>query len=375
MSIKKPAIIGLGRSDYRALWLDKSHGRDERALARDVFEQALKDSGLARQEIDGLLVSRVAEGKDLGRELGLSPRWFAEVDGKGRNCGPALLQAAEAIREGRAQTVALLYANDGRSRRQTYGGQRDYASQYGDVYGFTSPGAWLAAAWRRYCHLYGADERVLARLALSARRAAALDPCSLPLPELSDAAYFAAPFVAEPLRRPDYCPVNDGGVCLILSAQEPCRRPAAHIEGGAWRQQPAGLYMGEDFFFATARQAAADLASRGLSLSEPWPDLLMIYDNFTPNVVFALEGFGLCGQGEGWRDVLAGGLPPLNPGGGMLAGSYMQGWNLLYEAALQLRGEAGERQVAPCRRAAYLCTAARVSAVILSNGEDERHDR
>ena len=73
--------------------------------------------------------------------------------------------------------------------------------------------------------------------------------------------------------------------------------------------------------------------------------------------------------------MLEGSLPPLNPGGGMLAGSYMQGWNLLYEAALQLRGEAGERQVSPCRRAAYLCTAAKVSAVILSGVEEEGYDR
>ncbi|MBO7668797.1 MAG: hypothetical protein J6T26_10080, partial [Firmicutes bacterium] len=234
-------------------------------------------------------------------------------------------------------------------------------------------GAWLAAAWRRYCHLYGADEAVLEHLAVSARHAAALDPCSLPLPELDEAADFASPFIAEPLRRPDYCPVNDGAVCLILSGREPTGRAAAHIEGGAWLRQPAGLYMGEDFFFSTARQVAADLESRGLALRQQRPDLLLIYDNFTPNIVFALEGFGLCEQGQGWRAVLEGSLPPLNPGGGMLAGSYMQGWNLLYEAALQLRGEAGERQVVPCRRAAYLCTAAKVCAVLLSN-EEERHD-
>ncbi len=375
MSRERPAVIGVGRSDFRALWQDKNHGLDERALARDVFEQALNDSGLERRQIDGLLVSRVAEGERLGRELGLAPRWFAAVDGKGRNCGPALLQAVQPIREGKAETVALVYANDGRSRRQTYGGQRDHASQYGDVYGFTSPGAWLAAAWRRYCHLYGADEAVLEHLAVSARRAASLDPCSLPLPELNEAAYFASPFIAEPLRRPDYCPVNDGGVCLIISSREPARQPAARIEGGAWLEQPAGLYTGEDFFFSTARQAAAELAGQGLSLSETRPDLLLIYDNFTPNVVFALEGFGLCERGEGWRDVLSGSLAPINPGGGMLSGSYMQGWNLLYEAAAQLRGEAGERQVSPCRRAAYLCTAAKVSAVILSGGEEEGYDR
>ena len=369
MSKERPAVIGLGRSDYRALWNNRGHGRDERALACEAFAEALTDSGLTANDIDGLLVSRVADGAELDRELGLEPRWFAQVDGKGRHCGPALLQAVDAIRTGKAETVALVYANDGRSRRQTYGGQREYASQYGDVYGFTSPGAWLGAAWRRYCHLYGADQRTLAYLAVSARRAAALDPCSLPLPALKEEDYYASPFITEPLRRPDYCPVNDGAVCLILTGL-PELGPVPRVLGGAWTEQPAGLYMGEDFFFSTCRKVAAELEEKGLSLQEQRPDLLMIYDNFTPNIVFTLEGFGLCGQGKAWRDIETGSLPPVNPGGGMLSGSYMQGWNLLYEAALQLRRAAGDRQVSPCRRAAYLCAAARVSAVLLGREEE-----
>ena len=372
MSEKRPAFVGLGRSDYRALWRHKDHGLDEYALAEQAFSQALADCGLERAQIDGLLASRVADEKRLCRELGLDPRWTLCVDGKGRNCGPAVLRAAEAIHKGEARRIALVYANDGRSRRQTYGGQREYASQYGDVYGFTSPGAWLSAAWRRYCHLYGADERVLARLAAAARANAALDPCSLPLPPLSEEDYLDSPFVTEPLRRPDYCPVNDGSVCLILSADPVPRKPPVYLLGGAWRPMPPGIYTGEDFFFSTARRVASDLAEAGLSLKERPADLLMIYDNFTPNIIFALEGFGLFEQGRAWREPDR--LPPLNPGGGMLAGSYMQGWNLLYEAVLQLRGEAGPRQVRDCRRAAYLCTAALVSALVLAK-EEESHER
>lgn len=373
METRQAALIGAGRSDFRRLWRERQHGLDERALAREAFAAALADSGLTGRDIDGLLVSRVARGEELGRELGLCPRWLAQVDGKGRNCGPALLQAARAIRQGRADTVALIYANDGRSRRQTYGGQTDYASQYGDVYGFTSPGAWLGAAWRRYCHLYGADPLTLARLAVASRQAAALDPCSLPLPPLTVEDYLASPLVTEPLRRPDYCPVNDGGVCLILSCRREVAQRPVRILGGAWRQMPDGLYMGEDFFFTPARQVRDDLAKQGLPLDRDSLDLLLIYDNFTPNVIFTLEGFGLSQQGAAWRDLENNALPPINPGGGMLSGSYMQGWNLLYEAVMQLQGRAGARQVANCRRAAYLCAAAKVCGVVLAR-EDE-HER
>ena len=370
MEQRQPALIGGACSDYRALWQQRDHGRDEYDLAEAVFAAALADCGLDRDGIDGLLVSRVDDGAGLARRLGIDPRWLRQADGRGRFCAPALLAAAAAVRRGEAETVAIVYANDGRSRRQTYGGQREFASQYADVYGFTSPGAWLGAAWRRYCHLYGADASVLAHLAADAHRAAALDPCSLPLPPVSEADYPDSPYITEPLRRADYCPVNDGAVCLILSRRRAAGCPAVLIAGGECLPQPPGLYMGEDFFFSTARKVAAALEGGGLSLSKPRPDLLLVYDNFTPNVVFALEGFGLCRQGEGWRDILTGGLPPLNPGGGMLAGSYMQGWNLLYEGLRQLQGKACARQVPGARRADYLCTAAVVSALVLER-EDE----
>ena len=99
----------------------------------------------------------------------------------------------------------------------------------------------------------------------------------------------------------------------------------------------------------------------------------MIYDNFTPTVLFSLEGFGYCPQGMSGRFVADGNLRmndgrfPTNTSGGHISESYMQGWALNIEAVRQLRYECDARQIKNVSRIHYMASSPVISSILYAN--------
>ena len=80
-------------------------------------------------------------------------------------------------------------------------------------------------------------------------------------------------------------------------------------------------------------------------------DIACLYDGFSFNCLSWIEALGFCGLGEG-GDFIDGGTRireggdfVLNPHGGQLSAGRLHGYGFFHEAVLQLRGEAGDRQV------------------------------
>jgi acetyl-CoA acetyltransferase len=345
------AVVGVGNTKY-----GNFPEIDDYGLGASAFRSALEDSGLEKSQIDGLLVCRIPYYARMGEVLGISPRWTITLPGHGRMSAMAIIEAMAALHAGLANYVALIYANIGRSRRVNYGG--DESPNVWDPWGFTSPGAAHALMFRRHMALYRTTTRQLGEVSVAFRQHAILNPDAvMKHPITIDDHEDSRPIVL-PLRLLDYCLINDGAVCLILTTRErsrDLRKPAVLISGVGAKEsyRRASIANFElDFWYAALQSIAAEVY--GMAGVGPQDvDALMAYDNFTPTVLFSLEGLGFCPRGEGGRFVEGGALQlggrlPMNTDGGHLSNSYMQGWALNVEAVHQLRGECGARQVPGC---------------------------
>ena len=367
----KAAVIGVGTTKF-----GNFPHTDEYGLAADAFRAALADGGIDKRAIDGLVVCRIPSYARMGEVLGLDPRWSLTLPPHGRMSGIGIIEAALAIATGQASTVALLYANIGRSRRVNYGGEE--SPNVWDPWGFTSPGAAHALMFRRHMELYGTTTRQLAEVSVAIRAHACLNPDAVMRVPITIEDHESARFITEPLRLLDYCLINDGAVCLILSAAERARDFA---------QAPVliGGFGGRDAFSASAIPnfdidfwhdpvAEAGTEARAMAGVERGDiDALMAYDNFSPTVLFSLEGLGFCPRGEAGRFVQGGtirlgGALPMNTDGGHLSNSYMQGWALNVEAVRQLRGGCGARQVADAQVVQYVQATPCTRSIIYTRG-------
>lgn len=372
------AIVGVGTTPFGPLYQDRSVRRSPYDLAARAYSAALADAGLEPGDVDGLICARIPSYTRLADMIGLRrPGLALSIDGAGRMSAVAVQLAMRAIQSGQASVVALVYGNNGRSAGATYGGDETggYAaptSAYDTVYGMTSPGAYVAMMYQRYRERYAVPDLALAPLAINNRDHAKLNPDAVMRADLTMDDYAAARFIAEPLRLYDYCLINDGAVAMILTSETIARRldrPVVTIRATAAMGDLTNFYTSDDFFQESC-QAVSRQVFTAAGMTTKDVDCAQIYDNFTPTILFSLEGFGYCPPGTAWdwvRDgrIGLGGDLPVNTSGGHTSESYMQGWALHVEAVRQLRGEAGARQVPNCEVVQYICASPIVASHIL----------
>jgi len=275
-----------------------------------------------------------------------------------------------------ASVVAIVYGNNGRSSHDRYGGEGD---QYGSggagqwfPYGMTSPGALHAMLFERHSALYGTTSAQLAEISVTFRQHATLNPQAVMRDPISIDTHQNSRFICEPLHLFDYCLINDGGVALIMTGQDrakDCRKKPVYIRGVEQATALSDSSMPPDDFWRKPMQSISKRIYKKADCSRDELDALMIYDNFTPTVLFSLEGYGFCPIGESgpWVSeghLRLGGRFPSNTSGGHLSESYMQGWALNVEAVRQIRGECGDRQVVNAELIQYMAAAPICTSII-----------
>ena len=363
----RAAVCGVGESEY-----GRRLGRSAIDLSSEAIRAAVADAGLSHRDVDGMVVSfgspTGADADTLAFALGLELRTYTQTWGHGRFTASAVQWAAMVVAAGMADVVACMASvsfTGVRRLRVGGGGDREGAREGGGghgedpVYGMTSPGAGAALMARKYFSRYGATSEDLASIPIAFRRHAALNPLAIRTDPMTVDDYLASRYVAEPLRLLDYCQVNDGATCVLVTSAERAAdmaRPPVYI--GGMQGLPAGRH---EFIwahpgFGTAQQDEFDWvpgdqpvhAQSGFGPGDV--DALFTYDAFSPLVWLTLERWGFCGLGEakdftqGGRIELGGALP-MNTNGGLLSEAHVMAWNHQVEIVRQLRHECGPRQI------------------------------
>ena len=209
---------------------------------------------------------------------------------------------------------------------------------------------------RRYMHKYGVTAEQCAKVAVKNRGNAKNNPVAQEPMDITVKDVLRSKVLVDPIRLLDTKPTSDGACAMILAREEKARKLTAKP---VWITGISNCYethyLGDrDLAECDALVSAARRAYKMAGIANPIKeiDVAEICDEYSYQELLWMEGLGLCGRGEAGKLIDAGvtrigGRLPVNPSGGMLSGNptVVAGIARVAEAVLQLRGEAGKRQV------------------------------
>lgn len=345
------AIVGTGMAG-----IGEAPGRTHLELLAEATAKALDDAGLKLTDVDGLFTANLVNffpTLTVGEYLGLKPKIAESTNLGGASFIDYALKAAMAIRAGLCDVALICYGSNSRTGAGRHTTSAEMPIHEG-AYKPRFPVAAYALAAARHMHQYGTTREDLARVAVAARQWAQLTPFAYRREPTSVEEVLSARMMCDPLTVRDCCLVTDGAGAVIMVSSERARdlkqKPVYFLGGAAaqWHRQISA--MPDLTVTAAAESGARAFEMAGLKPSDV--DVVQLYDAFTINVLLFLEDLGFCPKGEGGRFVAdgaiaPGGKLPVNTNGGGLSCVHpgMYGIFTMIEAAEQLRGTAGERQI------------------------------
>ena len=361
------ALTGVGMSQ-----VGRRLGRDPLSLTVEACRAAVEDAGLRLEDIDGLAtypgggMAGMSEGgvPAVTEALGVSPSWFAcgsETAGQGGSIvngmlavGGGLCRHFLCFRTVWERTAAQ------RSKRKSAAGITASRRVSGEMqwrlpYGAMSAAVWIALQASHYMRRFGLTREQLGWIPITTRMHAGMNPEAIYRDPLDLDDYLNARMITTPFGLYDCDVPCDGAVAIIVSAVDTARdRPHRPV-----LVEAVGTHLAERFSWDQGTLLHEPLvegpSAHMWSRTDMGPgdiDIACLYDGFSFNCLSWMEALGFCGLGEagdfidGGKRIQRGGDFVLNPHGGQLSAGRLHGYGFFQEAILQLRGEAGERQVA-----------------------------
>jgi acetyl-CoA acetyltransferase len=350
----KSAIVGAA-----TFGMGEAHGYKAMDLVARSAHLALADANLKLSDVDGLFVCTgddALSGLAAAEYLGIRPRFTDNNRTGGSAFFSHAINAAILLEMGYIDTALICYGSNQRTGAGGLVSMRQ-ASPYEKPYRPMNPLSSYALAAARHMYEFGTTETHLAEVAMAARAWANLNPDAFMFGkgELTIEDCINSRMVSDPLRKTDCCLITDGGAAIVMTradrAKDLVKKPVYLLGGAA-----AVWHSNVDQMENLTVTPAAESGQRAFALSGYKPadmDVVNVYDAFSINTILFLEDLGFCPKGEGGNFVAGGAIAPggslpVNTNGGGLSCCHpgMYGLFTIIENCMQLRGEAGLRQVA-----------------------------
>jgi len=361
--MRRVAVIGVGMTKFGEHW-EKSI----RELIVEAGARAIEDAGIHGRDIEAIYGANMSAGRFANQEhigaliadhMGLVPKPTVRLEAACASGGVAFREGYIAVASGAYDMVVV-----GGVEKMTDVLTEEAASILGlagdyewEVFkGATFPTLYALMA-RRHMHEYGTTEEQLAMVAVKNHENAVLNPFAQFRKRISVEDVLASPVIASPLKLLDCSPLSDGAAAVVLASEEKVRElkidTPVWIRASAQASDTLALHDRKDLTTLLATRVAAEQAYKQAKVEPKDIDVAEVHDCFTIAEILAIEDLGFFKKGEGGKAVEEGQTArnakiSVNTSGGLKACGHpvgATGVKQIVELTLQLRGDAGERQV------------------------------
>lgn len=362
IEMRDVAIIGVGETQIGELW-DKSL----RELGIEAGLKAMEDSGVSGDEVDMLYVGNMSAGKLINQEhvapmiadyAGLDDVPAVRVESGGASGGMALAEGYISVASGLDDIVVVGGAEkmtdvDDEEAKKILSSTADQEWETVSGATFDSLHAMMA---RYHMNKYGTTKDQLAEVIVKNHSNASKNPNAQYPREIPKNFVMNAPMVSDPLGMFDCAPLSDGGAAVVLCPAEYVDSydgKPVKILGVGHGADHIALHDRREIGSMKATRIAAEKAYANAKLTSKDIDFAEVHDNYSISEIVAIEDLGFFKKGEGGTATEEGKTAlnsdiSINTSGGLKAKGQpvgAVGINQAIEAVIQLRGEAGERQV------------------------------
>ena len=356
---RRAAIIGVGQTYHRARRPDVNIGE----ICAEAVRFALEDAGISIKDIDAFITGnmelfegRYAQDMWQADYIGAVGKPGIRVTTGGTTGGTLACVAFETVASGIFDMVMAI-GFEKQFEGDTRAGLKTVADPLWMRWQTTGAIGYFARQARYYMKQTGAPEDAGSRVRLRLAKHALRNPhAHLRLQLQSVEEVMKSPYLIPPLRQLDMCPTSEGACAIIVASEEKASRMARKpVWAKDWiTVHKEGVYTrGGQHSVADLEMAAAKLFGRN-GIKKPMAEICVaeIYAPSTWAELEWLEAYGFSKKGQAWKLEEEGQFDfdrefPVNPSGGVVSTNPIGATALIRvaEVALQLRGDAGERQI------------------------------